>query len=315
MAPKKKLAVTQDVTPVTPVIQQIQPLQQTNVKSIEQKYQSMTQEEHILARPDTYVGDIQPTTEKMFVFDDAIGKITEKMITYVPGLYKIFDEVLVNSCDNTQTDKLCDTIKINVNKTTGEIVIWNNGKGIDIALHGEHNIYVPELIFGKLLTSTNYDDTEARTTGGRNGYGAKLANIFSKKFVVEVVDIERKLKFYQEFYNNMTKRSVPVIEQIASAKTGYVKISFIPDFSKFKITGLTDDFISLIKKRAYDIAGITNKCKVYYNDVKLECKDLKHILIHIILKECQRKKKMKKMIQLVLIIMMWNRHINCIMRR
>lgn len=244
-------------------------------KSIEQMYQSMTQEQHILARPDTYVGDIQPQSEYMYIYDDSTDKIVEKLITYVPGLYKIFDEIIVNARDQSEIDSTCDTIMVNVDPTTNTISVYNNGKGVDIAIHSEHNIYVPELIFGKLLTSTNYDDTEQRTTGGRNGYGAKLTNIFSSKFIVEAVDISRKIKFYQEFTNNMTQRTVPQVEQLKTCKNGYTKITFIPDFTRFKLNGLTPDIISLFKKRVYDLAGVTNKCKIYYNDVKIECKDFK----------------------------------------
>jgi len=256
-----------------PVIKEVSS-KNTN-KSIEEMYQSMTQEQHILARPDSYVGDIQPQVEAMYVYDDANDKIIERLITYVPGLYKIFDEILVNARDQAEVDNTCDTIMVNVNAETNEISVYNNGKGIDIAIHSEHKIYVPELIFGKLLTSTNYDDTEQRTTGGRNGYGAKLTNIFSSKFVVETVDFSRKLKFTQEFTNNMSVRSQAIVEPAKTCKTGYTKITFIPDFSKFKLTGLTSDIISLFKKRVYDLAGVSNKCKVYYNDKKIECKDFK----------------------------------------
>ena len=242
-------------------------------KTIEEKYKSMSQEQHILARPDTYVGDIQPQVEAMFVFDDTINKISKKNITYVPGLYKIVDEILVNARDQSEVDKTCDTIMVSIDNQTGEITVYNNGRGIDVAIHAEHNIYVPEMIFGKLLTSTNYDDEEQRTTGGRNGYGAKLTNLFSSKFTVETVDFNRKIKFYQEFYDNMSRRSNPVIEKLKTCKSGYVKISFVPDFKKFKIVNLNTDMISLIKKRVYDLAGVSNKCKVYYNDVKIECRN------------------------------------------
>jgi len=242
-------------------------------KTIEEKYKSMSQEQHILARPDTYVGDIQPQVEAMFVFDDTINKISKKNITYVPGLYKIVDEILVNARDQSEVDKTCDTIMVSIDNQIGEITIYNNGRGIDVAIHAEHNIYVPEMIFGKLLTSTNYDDEEQRTTGGRNGYGAKLTNLFSSKFTVETVDFNRKIKFYQEFYDNMSRRSNPVIEKLKTCKSGYVKISFVPDFKKFKIVNLNTDMISLIKKRVYDLAGVSNKCKVYYNDVKIECRN------------------------------------------
>ncbi len=53
------------------------------------------------------------------------------------------------------------------------------------------------MIFGHLLTSSNYNDEEQKVTGGRNGFGAKLCNIFSTKFVVETSSKEYKRKFKQ----------------------------------------------------------------------------------------------------------------------
>ena len=65
------------------------------------------------------------------------------------------------------------------------ISIWNNGRGIPVEMHATEKMYVPELIFGTLLTSSNYDDDQKKVTGGRNGYGAKLCNIFSTEFTIE----------------------------------------------------------------------------------------------------------------------------------
>lgn len=65
------------------------------------------------------------------------------------------------------------------------ISVWNNGKGIPVEIHATEKMYVPELIFGTLLTSSNYDDDQKKVTGGRNGYGAKLCNIFSTEFTIE----------------------------------------------------------------------------------------------------------------------------------
>jgi DNA topoisomerase-2 len=171
--------------------------------SIESKYQKKTQLEHILTRPDTYVGDIKLQTEKLYIHEE--GKIVKKEIQYVPALYKIFDEIIVNSSDNTKNDKLCKNIKISI--SADEISVYNDGTGIDVEIHKEYEIYVPELIFGHLLTSTNYDDTEKRVTGGRNGYGAKLTNIFSTFFSIETIDSKRKRKFYQEYSNNMSNKN------------------------------------------------------------------------------------------------------------
>ena len=92
---------------------------------------------------------------------------------------------MVNAADNIQRDKKTNTIKVNIDQKQNRITVWNNGKGIPIEVHKEHGCYVPELVFGHLLTSSNYDDKQKKVTGGRNGYGAKLTNIFSKRFTVE----------------------------------------------------------------------------------------------------------------------------------
>ena len=81
-----------------------------------------------------------------------------------------------------------------------------------------------ELIFGNLLTSSNYDDTVKKVTGGRNGFGAKLTNIFSKEFEVETVDKKAKKKLKIIWKNNMTKlESLDITE---SDETDYAKVTF-----------------------------------------------------------------------------------------
>jgi DNA gyrase/topoisomerase IV subunit B len=242
-------------------------------KTLEQKYQKKTPIEHILTRPDTYVGDIKVQEEPMDIFDDDLQKIIKKNIKYVPALYKIFDEIIVNAFDHTKNDPTCDTIKISIDKENNEISVFNNGKGIDVEIHPQHKIYVPELIFGELLTSTNYDDNEERTTGGRNGYGAKLTNIFSTKFILETVDETRKRKFYQEFTNNMGSRTKPKVTDYKLKS--YTQITFYPDLKKFGLSELSDDIVALFKKRAFDIAGLGEKLKVYYNDKKIESNNFK----------------------------------------
>ena len=128
----------------------------------------------------------------LWVFDQETQKMDFRMIEYVPGLYKIFDEILVNAADNFQRDKRMNCIKIEINPEQEMISVYNNGKGVPIEIHKEHGCYVPELIFGQLLTSSNYNDDQKKVTGGRNGYGAKLANIFSKKFVIETGDHKKR---------------------------------------------------------------------------------------------------------------------------
>jgi DNA topoisomerase-2 len=146
-----------------------------------------------------------------FLFSPSSKTHTTRRPTQVPGLYKIFDEIVVNAADNKQRDPSMDCMKVTIDKENNSISVWNNGNGIPVAMHSEHKMYVPELIFGHLLTGSNFDDDEKKTTGGRNGYGAKLANIFSSEFIVETADSASGQKFKQVFEANMTTRKEPKI--------------------------------------------------------------------------------------------------------
>jgi DNA topoisomerase-2 len=236
------------------------------------EYKKHTPLEHILARPDTYVGSVEPETEKQWVFNDANCKMEQKSITYVPGLYKIYDEILVNAIDQCTMDTTIDAITIDVDKENGSICVMNTGKGIPVEVHPEYKIYIPELIFGELLTSSNYDDTKERTTGGRNGYGAKLANIFSKTFTVETQDVQNGLHYIQTFSDNMRKKEKAKITKKKSQK-GFAKFTFTPDLSRFGLKEFTDDMVALFQKRAYDACACTpSKVKVSYNGEQINVK-------------------------------------------
>ena len=236
------------------------------------KYKKFTQLEHVLNRPGMYVGAVTDDTEELWVMNDSKTEMTEEIITHVPGLYKIFDEILVNAIDQTTLDPSVDTIKVSVDKTTGTISVENNGQGIPVEIHEEYKIYIPELIFGNMLTSSNYDDTQKRTTGGMNGMGAKLTNIFSTEFSIEIHDLKNKKKYSQTWKNNMSTVSKPKIST-HSGKQGLVKFTFTPDYSKFGMKSMTDDIYSLFEKRTYDVCACTNnKVKVYFNKTQLNIK-------------------------------------------
>jgi len=167
-----------------------------------------------------------------------------------------------------------DQLKVDIDVENCSIRILNNGRGLPIEIHKEHNIYVPEMVFGHLLTSDNYNDNEKKVTGGRNGYGAKLANIFSTKFLVSTADSSRGLKYRQVFESNMSKTREPKIDKYAG--DDYTEVTFYPDMSKFGMSTLDPDIVSLMMKRVYDIAGsIGEKCKVYLNGKRLTIKGFK----------------------------------------
>lgn len=237
--------------------------------SLAQQYQKKTDREHILDNPDTYIGSVEHVDAQMYVFDDASNRIALKTIEYIPGLYKLFDEGVVNCRDHVirmlqasfQPEgvnvKLVSHIEVQIG-ADGMITLTNDGNGIDVAKHPEYEVWIPELIFGHLRTSTNYDKDEQKIVGGKNGFGFKLALIWSTYGRVETVDHVRGLKYVQEFRWNLTEIGKP---QITKAKTQkpYTKVCFLPDYARLKIGGLTPDMLALFKKRVYDIAAVTDQ--------------------------------------------------------
>ncbi|CAA9986839.1 DNA topoisomerase II, putative [Plasmodium knowlesi strain H] len=246
-------------------------------KSIEERYQKKSQIEHILLRPDTYIGSVEMHTQLLWIWNKERNRMVQKNITYVPGLYKIFDEIIVNAADvkareKEKSENPMTCIKIEINKEQKKISVYNDGEGIPVEIHKEMNIYVPHMIFGELLTSDNYDDAEDRITGGRNGFGAKLTNIFSKEFVVQCGDSSRKKEFKMVWTDNMSKFSEPIIKNYNGKD--FVRVTFKPDLAKFGMTEMDDDIESLLCKRVYDLAG-TCSVRVYLNGNRLAIKDFK----------------------------------------
>ncbi|CAL5213936.1 unnamed protein product [Lathyrus oleraceus] len=254
------------------------PLQTSNAanipsKTIEEMYQKKSQLEHILLRPDTYVGSIEKHTQNLWVYEN--DEMVHRSISYVPGLYKIFDEILVNAADNKQRDPSMDSLKVIIDPEGNTVSVYNNGDGVPVEIHQEEKVYVPELIFGHLLTSSNYDDNVKKTTGGRNGYGAKLTNIFSTEFIIETADGRRLKKYKQVFSNNMGTKSEPVITK-CKASENWTKVTFKPDLEKFKMTYLEEDVVALMKKRVLDMAGCLGKTvKVELNGTLIRFKSFR----------------------------------------
>ncbi|EGT36104.1 hypothetical protein CAEBREN_03194 [Caenorhabditis brenneri] len=239
--------------------------------AIEDIYQKKSQLEHILLRPDTYIGSVEYTERTpMWVYNTEKSQLEQREIKYVPGLYKIFDEILVNAADNKQRDSKMNTIKVTIDKERNLISVYNNGKGIPVTQHKVEKVYVPELIFGTLLTSSNYNDDEKKVTGGRNGYGAKLCNIFSTKFVLETSSKEFGQQFKQTWINNMTRDKDPEIKK--NTGEDFTKITFSPDLTKFKMDELDDDICHLMARRAYDVAGSTKGVTVFLNGERIPVK-------------------------------------------
>lgn len=276
------------------------------------KYQKHDQISHVRARPDTYIGSIINTTDTRWILEKNENKdkdtteteeadekesvvtstsanasaksdlkMTKKECKFNPGLEQCIVELIVNAIDHAQRtmNDVNPVTKIDITLTDTEFIIQNNGTGIPIEIHKKEKIWVPEMIFGNMLTSSNYDDNEKRTWGGTNGIGAKASNIFSREFILDLCTGNQR--YEQTFSNGMTKKTEPVISKCRNKD--YTKITFRPDFPAFKLKSFSMDSesnvvdnIAVITKRVYDASAVTSKkVAVSLNDVKLEFKDFK----------------------------------------
>ncbi|EPX74519.1 DNA topoisomerase II [Schizosaccharomyces octosporus yFS286] len=238
------------------------------------QYQRLSPREHVLRRPDTYVGSIDRTTSNMWVYNSESQKLEYREVNYVPGLYKIFDEIIVNAADNKVRDPTMNTLKVTIDPESNVISVFNNGKGIPVEIHDKEQIYIPELIFGHLLTSSNYDDNQKKVTGGRNGYGAKLCNIFSSEFTVETADKYQMKKYKQVWTDNMSEKKDPIVTDLKRPEE-YTKITFKPDLQKFGMPMIDADMVAILKRRVYDMAGTVPDTKVFLNDERLKVSGFK----------------------------------------
>jgi DNA topoisomerase-2 len=266
-----------------------------NDSNLTNKYQQKTDKEHIIDNPDTYIGSIEKIDSNVWILKEEsnmeVGnkpKIIEKNINYIPGLFKLFDEGIVNCRDhvirmqqaienNIPNSLPVTNIDISIDND-GTITMMNDGNGIDVAEHPEYKIWIPELIFGHLRTSTNYDKSEKKIVGGKNGFGFKLVLIWSTYGCIETVDHVRGLKYIQEFKNNLDEIGKPKISKCSKCKP-YTKITFKPDYQRLGLTGLSPDLLSLLKKRVYDVAAVTDKnLKVKYNSVLVPIKNFQNYI-------------------------------------
>ena len=257
------------------------------------KYQKKTDKQHILDNPDTYIGSVEVLESDEFIHHLDSQTIIKTTIKYNPGLYKLFDEGIVNCRDHVvrmkqaiynNTNKCLPVTYIDIGiSEDGIITMINDGNGIDIAEHPEYKIWIPELIFGHLRTSTNYDKTEKKIVGGKNGFGFKLVLIWSTWGLIETIDHIRGLKYTQEFHNNLDIIDKPTITKVGKTKP-YTKVQFKPDYKRLGLTdGLTPDMLALFRRRIYDIAAVTDKSiKVKLNSTIIPIKNFQQYVKQIV---------------------------------
>ena len=269
-----------------------------------QQYQQKNELEHVLDRPDMHIGSVEHVHTDVWLYDEDASRIVKKNIEYIPGLFKLFDEGIINCRDHVvrmnshiaikkENCLPVSCISVDIQETDGTITMTNDGRGIDVAMHPTIGLWIPELIFGHLRSSTNYDDTDKTKNeadalrekmkqegplyglwGGKNGLGIKLVFIWSTFGSVETVDHIRGLKYYQEFRNNLSEIGTPTVSKCTTKKP-YTKITFRPDYARLQLPNcLIPEMIALLKKRVYDISAVTDKSvKVKINNAVVPIKN------------------------------------------
>ena len=244
-------------------------------KKVKKRYQKLDQITHMLERSDMYVGSKKLRQIEEFVVRDD-SRIERTAIVSSPAVLRIFVEALSNAVDNVErsraTKTKCTTIRVSIDPVSSETSIWNDGDVVPIEKDDDHDCYNHSLIFGQLLTGSNYDDEEERRVSGRNGIGIKACNVFSTKFTVEGVDPVTRRSFRQTWRNNMKETDGPVVSDECD-DAGYTCVSWVPDFTQFEVPGYTEDIVCLYKRYVVDAAMLT-KIDVYLNDELIPIADL-----------------------------------------
>lgn len=263
-------------------------------KTGEVLYSKMDLRSHVLHRPDTYIGSINRLKSSGKIWVKGMNRFECREVYMTEGLLRIFMEIVSNAIDNIWRSKerkiQPKLIEIEIDRKTGWISVWNDGLAIPLRKFQDSKTgivsdnWIPEQIFGELLSGSNYDDDEKRKTSGRNGIGAKGSAIMSKVFEIELFNPEYKAIYRQRWTENMSKKEPANFDKNSShfpsgkGKSGYTLVRFSPDYERFGYpNGLDDDMMAVLEKSVYDYAMIagTNGVSMIYNGTVIPISGLK----------------------------------------
>ena len=273
-------------------------------KELSKHFRMLKHKDQIKMNPDMYLGCNQMQTETVWIPTDGSTQdpiaMKTRTVTYAHALVKLVDEAIVNASDDAErtmqhrrtvaattkkrggrkkkasspTDELAPVTKIvlTVDPDEGTITVWNDGNGIPVFMHADHNIHSIEMLFGHLNSSENY--RKNKTTGGKNGYGIKLANIFSHELTVSTMDRRSNTHYEQHFEDHMDVIHPPVITKGASHEP-FASVTFRPDLSFFEMRRFDDDLLAMLRRRAYDLSVCCGPdVSVVFNNEEIRCGSL-----------------------------------------
>lgn len=235
-------------------------------KNISEKYQKYTPLQLVLAKPDMWIGSTAVNDwENQWVYNEELNKMEMRKLTYSYALFHIYREILMNAVDHSTRPKT-GVSEIRVAMNSRKMIVKNNGKGIDVVIHPEVGVYVPEMLFTHFATSSNYSDTN-RHGVGTHGIGCKAVTTFSKWCKLITVDVVRKLKYTQIYKDNLNIIEPPVIEEYSGES--FTQIEFEPDFARFHCDSFCDSIKLMVHKSLVDLAMQT-PITYYFNGRRIK---------------------------------------------
>lgn len=236
------------------------------------------QRDHIYNIPDTYVGSAKRLARDERIFNLETGQFQYATTDLPEAIVRVFMEIYSNAGDNSARSlrKGLDPgeVSITMNETT--IKVRNGGIPIPVekALPPDETLWVPEVIFGILMSSSNYNKEKIRMECGRNGFGAKLTNIFSKCFKITVADPHNEKLYKQTWSENMKVKSAPEITHYKKTDVPYVEVEYTLDFARFGYEKYPAETFPLFARHAADIS-FALKIPVSFNGKKFNVQTAK----------------------------------------
>lgn len=227
------------------------------------KMKTLTSVEHILVRPNLWIGSVSPSEKETWVLNED-DTISFKKISYTEGLLKICNEAIDNSVDVGIKTNWEKSTKIDIIITKDTFTCEDNGTGIPVEKN-ENGEWIPVIATCVPMSGTNFE--EDRNSIGANGVGIKAANIFSKKFECVTCDGKGKLKIVCT--DNLSTKKVSELKP--TAKTG-TTISFSPDFDRFGVKEFRTELMTMIKTRLKFLSWFYPKCQFTFNGQKIGIK-------------------------------------------
>ena len=223
-------------------------------------YEKLTDVEHVLLRPNTYIGSIDEVESEEYIFSD--GKFAYESVKYVPGLLKIVNEVVDNAVDEAVRTDFKYASKIRVSIDSSSVSIEDNGRGIPIEKMKGTDEYIPVVLFTATKSGSNFYD-EGRVTAGTNGLGGVLSNIFSSRFKVVTQDGTNKLTLTCKDNNGSSEFKV-----VPSTKRG-TSVELEPDFKRFGLKEFSDVYEKLLFQRLVFLSYTYPQISFWFNKEKL----------------------------------------------